>query len=399
MKINTIDLFAGCGGLTEGFESTGYFNTLAAVEWEIKPLQTLRNRFKDVWENELVGVHFDIQRTDELFDGWSEDDKFGSHPGLTKLINNRKVDIVIGGPPCQAYSIAGRVQDANGMRDDYRNFLFEAFIKVLNRTKPKAFIFENVEGILSAAPGNISIISRIRDSFDKAGYEIVSDLRKYALLNANDFGVAQNRKRVIIIGLRRDDFKSEPGRLIQEFYTEMLPKHKGGHRPSVKDAIVDLPCFLPDLKEGFYKSQDSRELPNHIPRYHSFRDQRIFAELALDASSGGIKYPNAESLKELYFSVTGKESNFHKYHVLSWDKPSNTIPAHLNKDGLRHIHPDHKQARSITPREAARIQGFPDDFIFLGSQGDQYKMIGNAVPPPMANAIAMAMFDFLKKYS
>jgi DNA (cytosine-5)-methyltransferase 1 len=100
----------------------------------------------------------------------------------------------------------------------------------------------------------------------------------------------------------------------------------------------------------------------------------------------------------LYFKITGKRSNIHKYHVLKWNKPSNTIPAHLYKDGLRHIHPDSKQARSITVREAARLQSFDDDFEFTGSLTDQYKMVGNAVPPKFAEAIALAFYEFLIKY-
>ena len=121
--------------------------------------------------------------------------------------------------------------------------------------------------------------------------------------------------------------------------------------------------------------------------------------LAEDILSGERKYESTEALKELYTKVTGKVSNVHKYHVCEWDKPSNLIPAHLYKDGLRHIHPDSEQARTITVREAARLQTFDDDFCFGNSMTEAYKMIGNAVPPLFAKKLALAVSDMMEKYS
>ena len=136
-------------------------------------------------------------------------------------------------------------------------------------------------------------------------------------------------------------------------------------------------------------------MKNHDPRYSSKRDIDIFKILTEDIEKKEFKYISTESLKELYTRFTGKESNIHKYHVLRWDEPSNTIPAHLNKDGLRHIHPDSKQARTITVREAARLQTFPDDYEFISNMSSNYKMIGNAVPPMMAKIIAECINDLL----
>ncbi|MBU0924527.1 DNA cytosine methyltransferase, partial [bacterium] len=153
-KYNVVDLFSGCGGLSEGFKQSNNFNFLAFVEWEKKPCETLINRLKKKWNYtnaEKIVLRFDLQRTDELINGWKDDENYGSHCGLNKLINN-DLDIVIGGPPCQAYSIAGRVQDKNGMKDDYRNYLFESYVKVVDTYKPKLFVFENVPGMLSAKP-------------------------------------------------------------------------------------------------------------------------------------------------------------------------------------------------------------------------------------------------------
>ena len=290
------------------------------------------------------------------------------------------------------------------MQDDYRNFLFERYLRIVEYNKPKIFVFENVEGILSAKPGGVSIVNRISNDFNNSGYKIIDNLRKYALLNAADYGVAQNRKRVIIIGVNINKIKIDPEFALTDFYSNILPAFKERKKKTVYDAIIDLPKLLPlkaNVKvKGKKASHESNNngLLNHLPRFHSQRDIEIFKELALDKKEKSLKYPDSTALIELYYQKTGKKSNFHKYHVLDFEKPSNTIPAHLFKDGLRHIHPDPEQARSITPREAARIQGFDDDFVFTGSMGDQFKMIGNAVPPPLAEKVALAIKEFIKKY-
>ena len=144
--INIIDLFSGCGGLTEGFLQTKKFKTLAAVDWELQTVRTLKSRLSNKWGYQSLDnkiLHFDIQRTDELINGF-DDPVFGKSKGLDQLVGENKVDIIIGGPPCQAYSIAGRVRDKNGMKDDYRNFLFESYVKIVKKYEPKYFVFENV---------------------------------------------------------------------------------------------------------------------------------------------------------------------------------------------------------------------------------------------------------------
>lgn len=406
-KIKSIDLFAGCGGLMDGFEQSGHYDTIAAVEWEKAPCRNLEKRLKEKWKYKDADqrvLRFDIQRTEELFEGWNEDPDYGSSVGLDKLINAADgIDVIIGGPPCQAYSIAGRVRDENGMRDDYRNYLFESYIKVLERYQPKAFIFENVPGILSAKPGDRNIIEIIQESFDEAGYCLLPDLSE-AIIDFTEYGVPQNRKRIIIFGVKKDYFREKAAEIVKQFYETNLPKYKTKKKKTVQEAIGDLPKLYPvaeDIKINGTRTRHSLpqpEVPNHIARWQSDRDVGIFKLLTEDIESGRCEYTSIEALKQLYTDVTGKESNVHKYHVIRWDEPSNLIPAHLYKDGLRHIHPDSTQQRTLTVREAARLQTFPDDYIFDGSNMELYKMIGNAVPPQFAKCCANAVFDILQQY-
>lgn len=404
-KIKSIDLFAGCGGLLDGFEETELYTTLAAVEWEKAPCKNLRIRLKEKWNYENVEeivMQFDIQRSDELFEGWNEE-KYGKSKGLDYIVNkNGGIDVIIGGPPCQAYSIAGRVRDENGMKDDYRNYLFESYLKVVDRYKPKLFVFENVPGLLSAKPGDKYIVDIIKQQFEEAGYYILEDLKE-AIIDFTEYGVPQNRKRIIIVGLRKDYFDNYK-EILKEFYEEVLPNYKSDKKVTVRDAISDLPKLFPlnhDIK--FNGKRTSYTLPepfvkNHVARWHSERDKRVFRILTTDIESGRNEYTSTQKLKDLYKEITGKESNVHKYYVLRWNMPSNLIPAHLYKDGLRHIHPDSEQLRTLTVREAARLQTFSDDYIFYGSNTETYKMIGNAVPPLFSKKLALAIRDFLDKY-
>lgn len=408
-QIKSIDLFAGCGGLCDGFEQSGHYKTLACVEWEKAPCQNLARRLKDRWgydDADSRVLQFDIQRTEELFVGW-DDDTYGKSEGLDALVNPENgIDVIIGGPPCQAYSIAGRVRDEHGMKNDYRNYLFESYLRVVDHYNPKAFVFENVPGILSACPGagERHIIDIIKERFSEHGYMLLDDLSN-AVLDFTDFGVPQNRDRIIILGLRKDFFgEEESRRLVNAFYKEYLPKYKVKHKCTVRDAISDLPKLFPvdeDIRIDGRRTSHSLPEPyvaNHIARWQSKRDMDVFKLLTTDIESGQNQYVTTEALKNLYTQVTGKVSNVHKYHVLRWDEPSNLIPAHLYKDGLRHIHPDSQQLRTITVREAARLQTFPDDYIFYGSAGDCYKMIGNAVPPLFAKCCANAIYELLEPY-
>ncbi len=400
-KYRFIDLFAGCGGLEDGFLQTGRYTDVAAVEWLKPQVNTLIRRLETKWgvkdARERV-MHFDIQREEELFAGW-KDPEFGEGKGLDHYVNEAGgIDVIIGGPPCQAYSVAGRVRDENGMRDDYRNYLFEHYCNVVNRYRPKLFVFENVPGLLSAIPDGTPITKLIRDGFSKIGYDIVDDLKKYAKVDASEFGVPQSRSRMIIIGIRRDCAK-DTQEVLHKFYETILPKYKA-NKITVEEAIGDLPAIFPSFDEADHKKKKAYSVPDcdvtwHVSRYHSIRDMKIFGMLADDIESGRCEYTDSATLSKLYEEQVGSKSPIHRYHVLKKDEPSTTIIAHLYKDGNRFIHYDPKQCRSITPREAARLQSFDDDFDFVGSQGNAYQMIGNAVPPKLAKAVSMAVADLL----
>lgn len=404
-KIKFIDLFAGCGGLSDGFLQTGKFNDIASVEWLKPQVETLRNRLKTRWgifnSNETV-LHFDIQDEERLFHGWQDDEKFDSNKGLDYLVKKADgVDVIIGGPPCQAYSVAGRVRDENGMHDDYRNYLFEHYLSIVSRYKPKFFVFENVPGMLSANPNGINIVEEITKGFNKIGYSISTKLGSQAVLNASDFGVPQNRKRVIIFGVSNDYQTEFPEiNFIDEFYNIMNSK-RVSQKTTVFDAIGDLPKFTPILtkheKREAYIEPEVNRYNWHKARYHSLRDMNIFKLLAEDIETGRNEYTDSKAISKLYEEKVGSKSPIHRYHVLRKDLPSTTIIAHLHKDGNRFIHYDSKQARSITPREAARLQSFPDDFHFIGTQSSVFQMIGNAVPPLLGKNIALSVAELLSK--
>lgn len=409
-KLTCLDLFCGAGGLSEGFLETGKFDFLGHVEWEKPMVDTLRNNLVKRWgyteENAKKSViQFDVQKTEELFSGaWSEETvkEYGKNNadeiienGLDGLVGNQQVDVIIGGPPCQAYSIAGRAQDPNSMKDDYRNYLFESFVKIVDHYRPKVFVFENVPGMLSACPGDTLVINRICKAFDEIGYEIRNPKEMHkSIYCASDFCVPQDRRRVIIFGV--DKTRPEG---IEDFY-HALDMQKSNEPPkTVRDAIGDLPKFR-ELEKPYKVGNTNvshvligdKKIPQHEARYHNKRDIEVFRKWI---SNNMNNIPNAEKL-EFYKAVSGKTSNHNKYRNLEWDKPSPTIVSHLHKDGLMFIHPDVNQVRSITIREAALLQSFPMDYEFIGSNAYCFKMIGNAVPVLFAKSIAEAVYSVLE---
>lgn len=387
MKKHTfIDLFAGAGGMAEGFYQEGYM-ALTHIELDKYACLTLQERMRHYGyhENEINKIKpTDI--TDKNIISIIE-----SNIGKTS-----DIDVIIGGPPCQSFSSHGKARDPFSMKKDPRNYLYENYLNILNYFKPKFFVFENVSGILSTKIKGKSVIKDIFDGMKK-NYNIVEN-KDMILLNAVDFGVPQDRKRIIIIGTRKD-LSINP----KSIYDELKNITKKLKKTTVRDAISDLPKlkpsegmqtvnFNPTNKSSYLKlirQNNYNLLHGHIARNHNELDRKRYRLMAKNKWDLSDLYQNEPSLIHI------KKRLFNNsYCVQNYDAPSKTIIAHLYKDGNQFIHPDYTQERSITPREAARLQSFPDDFVFPCSITQQYKQIGNAVPPLMSKYIAMV----LKKY-
>lgn len=392
-KIYTfIDLFAGCGGLSEGFYRQG-FKALAHVEIDHWACETLRTRmkfygYKD-YNREVI--EHDITSDDIL-------------ERIDNAVNGRTVDIIIGGPPCQAYSTAGRVRDGKKMASDPRNYLFESYVKILEYYSPKFFVFENVTGLLSAQVKNAPIFPKVLKALGNK-YKVIGN-PEVLVHNTADYGVPQLRKRVIIIGVRKDIDKSA-----EELYESIIKTHwnpetlsnekKGKKRfVDVRQAIGDLPSVEPgqDASTEDFDYPCNNEFLKRIgkPGIHPLMDHIARKHNDMDRERFQVMIHNHWSFGQLRREMPQYEHEHarvfdNSYVVQWWDLPSKTILAHIHKDGFQFIHPDEEQRRTFTVREAARIQSFPDDFEFKGSRGEKYKQIGNAVPPLFAEALAKSI--------
>lgn len=416
--MNYIDLFAGAGGLSEGFTRMG-FTPIAHVEMNKDACDTLRTRAIFHWlkDNGKENIYYDYLKSENKNKNffWKEngipqqviDSVINKEisketlPEIFELIDSilgsENVDVVIGGPPCQAYSVAGRARDKNRMQGDHRNFLYKYYVEFLKKYQPKIFVFENVPGILSASNGKH--LNDIFDAVRAAGYELSLPTNDKRFLNAKDFGVLQDRKRVIIVGWKKElglsypDFElSEPKFKIQKDLFADLPELKNGE--GTMNAVKYKKTTTEYLKQSKIRT-DIDFVTQHIARPNNENDLEIY-RIAVQEWEQGRRL-NYAKLPQRLIKHSNTKTFTNRFQVVNGEGVSHTVVAHIAMDGHYYIHPDIKQNRSISVREAARIQSFPDDYFFEGSRTAAFKQIGNAVPPLMAEKIARKIKEMLKK--
>lgn len=369
-----VDLFAGCGGLSVGLQQAGF------MPWFVNEIvEQFCNTYK--FNHDLSDEHYfvgDIADLNAHIDEYKE------------MLSD--ITLVCGGPPCQGFSMANRQR----ILDDPRNALYKQYLIFLKTVRPKFFIMENVKGMMNK-------IDEIKQNFaEYLGEEYQFD---YALLRAQDYGVPQNRERFIMIGNR---VGVSPKKIFEEIY-----KHK---RPSfvLKDALIGLPhlvakkergakdvenaesgyteCDFTYIHNDFYKfingDKEITKLYNHKNRYNNERDLEIYRRLPQGANS------LHESIADIMPYKRRNDIFKDKYFKLDETQICKTITSHMKFDCNMYIHP--WDARGLSPREAARIQTFPDDYVITGSQNMWYAQVGNAVPVKLAKAIGDGIMKFIK---
>jgi DNA (cytosine-5)-methyltransferase 1 len=384
--LNFIDLFAGAGGLSEGFIRAG-FTPIAHIEMNNYACDTLRSRMAYHYLkqhnrfNEYVNYLKEKQEGENGQKLWNTVPKEIINSVINKEISdetlpkifekvdtlkgNKQVDIIIGGPPCQAYSVVGRARDPENMKRDPRNFLYKYYLQFLKRYEPKMFVFENVPGILSAQNG--VHLENIKNGIDKAGYEI--ELKK---LKASDFGVLQNRERVIIVGWKKGlnlkypklEKEENPYKILSDLFSDLPERQQG------QGSLTETVKYKTQTTKYLEQSKIRNGLDfttQHIARPHNPVDMEIYRRainLWLDKKER-LNYANLPSELQKH---NNKLSFLNRFQVVNHDGCCHTVVAHIAMDGHYYIYPSLKQIRSITIREAARIQSFPDDYYFEGSR-------------------------------
>lgn len=363
-----IDLFAGAGGFSAGFRAAG-FKLRCAVELDVQAADTFYLNHPEAPEGSVLRADVSILATDANF-----------------ISKHRGIPVVIGGPPCQAFSIAHRHRGAD--KNDYRRLLFRPFVKLARALDARFIVMENVLGLRSAAEGRT--VREIEEEFESAGFEVEN-----RVVDSSSYGVPQRRRRVLFVAARRDSF-ADPASAIQMFWTDLYTRKRPG-LATLRQALSGLPrvragggalvmTHRPAGRRSKYalslRARSRKLTLNHQARAHNPRDISIFRALhpGEDSTSLENRIPGT-----IPYSL---DSYGDKYRKLRLDRPSPTIPAHLRRDANGFVHPE--LPRGITCREAARLQSFPDDYFFLGGFGAPFVQTGNAVPPLLAQAVAGA---------
>lgn len=412
-SVNFLDLFAGAGGLSEGFIRAGY-SPVAHVEINRAACYTLRTRLAYHWlkDNDRLSEYnsylFGEITREQLYSlvpqhiissvintEISEETLTDIFKEIDLMLGDKPLQMIVGGPPCQAYSVMGRARDKNNMQNDKRNFLYVYYAKFLEKYQPEYFVFENVKGLLSAkSPEGISYLESMRNVFRDVGYET-----EYQTISTDDYGILQSRKRIIMVGRKGTE-------------TGFFPKlDKWCPNVNVSELLRDLPdisagqgsIFPCELKEYngdyLYKTgirNDKVPVTFHVARPHNEQDKEIY-RIAVDKWNKNGERLRYTDLPENLMTHKNRSTFTDRFKVVAGElDAAQTIVAHIAKDGHYYIHPDSNQNRSLTPREAARIQTFPDDFFFETASGrpgrtPAFTQIGNAVPVFLAEKIANSL--------
>lgn len=453
-SLGVVDIFAGAGGLGEGFQQVG-FEILSSLDSNYHCCQTLRTRIvyrhltsinqlslysdyvcgkitmeqlcetfpilNDLWKNGVREIHLNEKNVGLECRRIARMLKTNGHGFL---------DVLIGGPPCQAYSLVGRSRDNHRKLYDDRHYLYRIYLRILQKLKPKIFLYENVPGLISAKSLEGEVIHHFIEDFKKLnpsyvvlrpvksqtdlfGTDVLSiDHVRDFILDASEFGVPQKRKRFIMIGIRRNFWKPNQS-VFHKLWPRILQK-KVNKEVSVHDAIGDLPSLRAgDGCDHFFRRKYALGKPssyastlrsstvgvlNHKARTHMVSDLERYYYFAKKAHKTGRNTSLtelAENMPELLPNHRNISTFLDRFKVQLRDKPASTVTAHIAKDGHYYIHPEPEQNRSLTVREAARLQSFPDNYYFEGPRTEQFRQVGNAVPPLFAKKIAEAIRDIL----
>jgi DNA (cytosine-5)-methyltransferase 1 len=419
-----LDLFSGAGGLAEGFMRKNC-TFVGHVEADANACDTLKTRisyWKLLEQNKIKTYNNYLKKNISRDELWKISGIADNNEVINKAISNEtyddiktqikknmqdksvnEVDVIIGGPPCQAYSVASRGALKNRVDDDPRNSLYKYYVRFLKDFNPKVFVFENVPGIKSASNGKY--YNDLKKAISDAGY-----VMKDKELVSSDFGVLQNRKRVIIIGWKEKYDLEYP-----DFETVHL-----NDKVTVNDLLTDLPKSEPDSSEkkstiviegeGLYtkgansylrfakiRDKNFNILTQHIIRPTNPNDREIYG-IAIDKWFNEKKQLHYMDLPQRLIRHKNIKAHQNRFTVVKSDQQfTHTMLAHISIDGHYYIHPDKEQRRSISVREAARIQSFPDNFYFEGSRSSCFRQIGNAVPPLMAEELADKVLKSIRK--
>ncbi len=443
-----IDLFAGCGGLSEGFKQAG-FEVIAQVEMDRWACETLKTRHiyhelkklgKSYYYHRYLREEIDREKILNKFEeireiisyrviratlGNENDRILERIEAAMKYHRAPKFHVLLGGPPCQPYSLAGRARDSSRMENDERHFLYKHYLEILEALQPDFFVYENVTGLFTAKSNGKSIFEKLLNDFLSLHppYEIIPPLQQIYtdpcnyILDSSDFNIPQSRKRLILIGYRRSLEKDNQG--IKDIFANLQKlalRNREKGCLTVDDAIGDLPqlkpgegsdgwfgSYNPDLNLKAYQIKMRRDSPgivNHRARTHMKSDlerYKFFIEYHKNGNGSATLKDLVRERPDLLPAHKHLDKFLDRFKVQWWTRPSSTITAHICKDGHYYIHPDIHQCRSFTVREAARCQSFPDNFKFEGPRTEQFRQVGNAVPPLMAKIIGKFIFHELQK--